>query len=141
MVEEGFVLFVQNALAALTPPVTPPGGFMAELPRDVISAAQKQAWTYRSIVADPEYNLRGPGVCEWQVQIDCHGYAPDDAVSLARAVQKALDPGFTGTFADPDSTFVVGLFRLPHQVDLFSDANRTYVRALEYAVQFHPITV
>lgn len=140
MIEQGLVMYIQQRLAGSPPVTPPPGGFMAQLPKDQISAATPQAWAYRSIISRPDYVLNGQtGWTEWEVQIDCHGYAAKDAVSLARAIERALRPPFPATLPDPDSTVLFGLFRLNPMVDGFSDADRSYVRSLEYTVQYQQI--
>lgn len=132
-------MYLQAGFAALSPPVVAPGLFaFGQLPKDQISALSPMALAYRSITSDPDYNLQGPGVCEWHVQIDCHGYDTPDPINLSKAVKHILDKGFSGTFSDPDATRVAGIYRMPGQVDGFSDANRSYVRSLEYVIQYYP---
>ena len=139
MVEQGLSMYIQTGLAALEPPVVAAGAFFgAQLPKDQISASSPMAFAYRSIIEDPNYNLSGPGLREWQVQIDCHGFAQANSITLANAIKKILDPGFQGEFSDPDETLVAAIFRLHSQIDGFSDSNRSYVRSLEYAVMYRP---
>lgn len=133
-------MFIEQGFAALSPPVVAPGVYFAQLEKDLISPTVPMAIAYRSVSEDLNYNLSGPGIYEWHVQIDCHGYARADAVNLSRAVKSILDKGFRGTFPDVDSTRVAGIFRIG-QVDGFSDANRSYVRSLEYVVQYYPPAV
>ena len=136
-IELGLVMLIEQRLAALNPPVQVPGGFFVELPKDLVSPKTPQAWAYRGIVDAPGYVLAGDsGFMEWQVQIDCHGNAAADAIALARAIKSVLRGGFTGNLPDPEETFVYGIFRLSPAVDGFSDASRTYVRSLEYSVQY-----
>jgi hypothetical protein len=135
VIEDGFVKLIQARL--VTANVVAAGGFDTVLqPVDLISAKTPMAWAYRSIVADPDYNLRGEGMTEWQVQVDCHGLTAAYKLTLARAIQRALMGGFSGQLPDADATFVAGIFRMPGQSDGYSDANHSYVRSLEYAVQY-----
>ena len=131
-------MYITAGLAALTPPIAVPGGFPDILqPTDLISAAVPQAWSYRDIVTGRDYNLQGPGCNEWQVQIDCHGFTALNRDQLSDAIAAILDPGFSGQFPDPDSTLVRGIFRLRSSgLSGFSDANHSYVRSLEYEIQF-----
>ena len=135
MVEQGLVMLIQSGLG--TPPIAP-GGWAVELPKDQVSPAAPMAWTYRSIDSDPTYLLNGQdGFTGWYVQIDCHGYTMANAITLARAIDGVLRGGYAGTLPDPDHTVVVGIFRQNHFLDGFSDANRTYVRTLEYLIQYN----
>ena len=59
-----------------------------------------------------------------------------DAITLARGIDNILRGSWTGTLPDSDATVVQGIFRLPSFVDGFSDANRSYVRTLEYLVKY-----
>lgn len=136
MIEQGLVALIQGGLGS-PPEVNAPGGFFAQLPKDQISADAPMAWTYRSVVSEPSYKLAGQDSwTEWQVQIDCHGYRAADAISLARAIDRVLRGGFRGTLSDPDSTYVFGISRLGTFIDGFNDENRSYVRSLEYLVQY-----
>lgn len=136
LIEEGLVLLVQSGLTV----VTAPGGFFAQLPKDQISAANPRAWTYRFITSEPNYNLNGQdGFTAATVQIDCHGYAAADAIALARAIDKVLRGAFKGALADPDATYVDSIFRREPFVDGFSDVNRSYVRSLEYLINYNQI--
>lgn len=137
MVEEGLVRMIQAGVAGSPPSLTVPGGFFAELPKDTISAAAPMAWSYRSILSEPEFVLGSQtSWVDWTVQIDCHGFTAKDAIRLARAVDGVLRGGFEGTLSDADHTKVRGIFRQAPQVDGYNDANRTYVRSLEYLVQY-----
>jgi len=140
-IELGLKLLIEQRLAALATPIIVPGGFMVQLqPQDLITPTVRQAWAYRSIVATPDYHLGGEtGWTEWDVQLDCHGYSAQDAINLARAIETVLRPGFKGNLPDPAATYVFGLFRLPPWVDGYSDANRSYVRSLEYTVQYNQL--
>lgn len=134
MIEQGLVMLIQSGLGS--PPLAA-GGFLATLPKDQISPSNRMAWAYRSISSEPEYVLNGQtGWTEWHVQIDCHGYAGADAIALARAIDGVLRGGFRGHLADPDATYVFGIFRLPPFVDGYNDTNRSYVRSLEYVIQY-----
>jgi hypothetical protein len=141
-------MLIQSGLASGSPAYNNiPGGYMAELPKDLLSTAIPQAWSYRSIIADADFVLNGEtGWTEWDVQIDCHGYSGDamtsgaaDAITLARAIVKVLRGGYRGYLADPDNTYVFGIFRRPPFVDGYSDVNRSFVRSLEYRIQYQQI--
>jgi hypothetical protein len=135
MIEQGFVLLVQGGLG--TPPMAP-GGWAVQLPKDQISEAQPRAWTYRSIVSEPSYHLSGQdGFTGWEIQLDCHGYTMADAIALARAIDGVLRGGYSGVLADPDHTRVHGIFRRGPYVDGYSDLNRSYVRTMEYLVNYN----
>ena len=137
MIEQGLELLIQSGLG--TPPMAP-GGFMVQLPKDFISPNTPMAWSYRSIVSEPSYTLTGQDSwTSWEVQIDCHGYTAAHAITLARAIDKVLRGGFSGTLPDADHTVVQGIFRQGSFVDGFSDTSRSYVRSLEYEVQYHQI--
>ena len=140
MVEQGLVMLIQAGLAAQSPAIVTPGGFFAQLEKDAVSAASPMAWTYRSIDSDPTYVLEGQdGYTGWMVQIDCHGFAAANAIALARAIDKVLRGGYAGALPDPDHTTVAGIFRQNHFLDGFSDANRTFVRTLEYLINYNQI--
>jgi hypothetical protein len=135
VVEQGLVLLIQSGISSLTPSV--PGGFAAELPKDQISASSPMAWTYRSITSEASYHLGGQDAFTgWNVQIDCHGYTMANAIALARAIDGVLRGIYQGTLPDTDQTFVQGIFRDPQFVDGYSDANRSFVRTMEYLVQY-----
>ena len=137
MIEQGFVALIQAGLGS--PPMAP-GGFAVQLPKDQISSAAPMAWTYRSIVSDPTYHLGGQdALTGWEVQIDCHGYTMANAITLARAIDAVLRGGYTGVLSDPDHTFVQGVFRMGPFIDGFSDVNRSFVRTLEYLVNYDQI--
>lgn len=138
MVEQGLVKLVQQGLTSLSPSV--PGGFKVQLPKDLIGPSTPKAWTYHSVLSDPTYALNGQdGLTSWTVRIDCHGNSPADAIDLARAIDNVLRGGWSGTLPDTDNTVVQGIFRQGFFVDGFSDVNRTYVRTLEYLVNYQQI--
>jgi hypothetical protein len=141
VVEQGLVMLVQQGLAAQTPPVSVPGGYAVELPKDCLSAATPQAWSWRSIASTPEFVLKGQtGWTEWVVQVDCHGFQSHAlAITLARAIDKVLRGVFQGVLPDPDNTYVFGIYRQPPVVDGYSDVNRSFVRSLEYRVIYQQI--
>jgi hypothetical protein len=117
-----------------------PGGFAVQLPKDLISQTTPKAWTYRSITSEPTYVLEGQdGFTTWEIQLDCHGNTMDDAIVLARAIDSILRGGFRGILSDPDRTVVQGIFRQGPLVDGFSDSNRTYVRTLEYRIEYNQV--
>ena len=142
MIEQGIVLLIQSGLGA--PPLAP-GGFAAQLPPNQISPDAPMAWTWRSLSTPTAYTLEGPdGFGEWDVEIACHGNTMDDALILARAIDNILQPpsngrsaSFQGQLTDPDSTIIQGIFNGAVAVDGFSDADRSYVRTLEYRIQYN----
>ena len=135
MIEQGLVMLIQSGLGS--PPIAP-GGWAVQLPENQVSAANPMAWTYRSITSDPSYVLEGQdGFTGWEVQIDCHGVTMTNAITLARAIDGILRGGFRGTLSDPDSTVVQGIFRTSAFLDGFNDVSRTWVRSLEYLVQYN----
>jgi hypothetical protein len=134
MIEAGLVALIQAGLG--TPPIAP-GGFAVQLPKDQISSASPMAWTYRGIITDPTYVLEGQDAfTDWEVQIDCHGYTMANAIALARAIQGVLRGNWSGVLPDPDHTVVFGVQQEPLGPDGFSDANHSYVRTLEYKIQY-----
>jgi hypothetical protein len=137
MIEQGLELLIQSALG--NPPMAP-GGFNSQLPKDFISPTNQCAWTYRSITSEPSYTLGGQdGWTSLEIQIDCHGYSAANAFTLARAIESILRGGYSGTLSDPDRTVVQGIFRTGTYIDGFSDVNRSYVRTMEYVVQYAQI--
>lgn len=140
MIEQGLVQLIQSGIGSLSP-----GGWATQLPKDLIgSDASKgqvlKAWTWKSITSSASYDLSGQdGFTGWQVQIDCHGNEAADAIALARAIDGVLRGGYSGTLSDPDNTVVVGIFRQGAFVDGYSDTNRSYVRTLEYLVNYQQI--
>jgi hypothetical protein len=134
MVEQGLVMLIQAGLGS--PPVIL-GGFSDMLPKDTISQTTPMAWVYHSISSDPSFKWSGQSSwTDWYVQIDCHGYAADDALSLMRMIDNILRGPFHGRLPDPDATLVHGIWREAPNISGYSDANRTYVRSLEYKVQY-----
>jgi hypothetical protein len=136
MIEQGFTLLIQAGLASQF--LTVPGGFALQFPKDLISPTYPQAWCYRSILSVPTYLLNGQdALTMWDVQVDCHGLTMVAAAALARAIDNVLYGGFSGVLADVDNTRVQGIFRLPTFVDGFSDLNRSFVRSVEYRVNYY----
>ncbi|HXI42057.1 MAG TPA: hypothetical protein VNH83_18895 [Bryobacteraceae bacterium] len=133
-IEQGISLLVRNALS--NPPDDAFGGFFAQLPKDWISADRPRAWTYRFITSNPMYVLAGAnGMVEAELQIDCHGFTPEDAIALAAAIDPVLS-GFHGLLPDDDQTKVQGMFNQGSSTDGYSDVNRTFVRTLEYQIHY-----
>ena len=60
-----------------------------------------------------------------------------DAIALARAIDGVLRGGYSGVLSDPDHTRVHGIFRRGPYVDGYSDLNRSYVRTMEYLVNYN----
>lgn len=138
MVEEGFALLLQAGI-----PGSPAtligvlGPFADVLPKDTISAATPMAVVYKTITLRPDYVLGGQtGWTDWTVQIDCHGASAPQAITLMRAVDAVLRGGFQGNLPDADSTYVFQVERLPGAPSGYSDANRSWVRSLEYVVSY-----
>ena len=137
MVEQGLVALIQGGLG--TPPIAP-GGWPVMLPEDQISKSAPMAWVYRSLAAPPTYVLEGQdALTDWDIAIDCHGFTMAHAVQLARAIDGVLRGGYAGVLSDPDHTRVQGIFRQPPLADGFSDLTRSYVRTLEYKIQYDQI--
>ena len=133
MVEAGIVVLIDTGISALSIP----GGFAVQLPKNQISVTEPMAWTYRSIVSEEFYTLEGQDAyTEWEIQIDCHGYTMANSITLARAIQEVLRGGWSGVLSDPDHTRVFGIQQEPPSIDGFSDINRSYVRSLEYKIQY-----
>src|SRR5579885_2800282 len=140
------MLIGQGRSNPTVPGVSAPG-FMAEVPKDLLSAARPQAWTWRTISVIADYVLAGQtGRTEWCVQIDSHGYAADVssdgaalAIQLARSIDNILRGGFQGNLPDPDNTYVFGVYREHSAVDGYNDANRSYVRSQEYRIIYQQI--
>lgn len=136
-VERGLVMFIQAGLAGSPPVTPPPGGFFVSLPKDQISVANPKAWAYRGISAMADYTLEGrKGRTDWNVQIDCHGYTAKDAIGLAKAIDLLFAQGFRGNFPDPDSTYIFNVHLMAKGPDGFSDADRSYVRSIEYQITY-----
>jgi hypothetical protein len=142
VVEQGFVMLVQAALG--TPPMAP-GGYAVQLPSttqigDGTNGTYKMAWTYNTISDEPSYTLGGQdGLTEWEFRLNCHGSTMANAITLARAIDGVLRGSWAGVLPDPDATVVQGIFRRAPVVDGFDDVNRSYVRTLEYMVQYEQI--
>jgi hypothetical protein len=144
MIEEGFFYLVSNWFVApdtWNNSMVSGGvqGFAVQLPKDFLaSPANRQAWTYRSILRSPLYTLSGEDpLTKWEVQIDAHGYEMKDAIYLAKDITSLLSGGWQGTLNDLDSTVVNGIFQLPGFVDGYSDTNRTFVRSIDYAIWYY----
>ena len=139
MIEQGIVKLIQFGLTGKFPEVVP-GGYATQLPKDTPSAKYPKAWTYMSISSEPEYFLSGQDpLTHWTVQIDCHGLTATDAEQLARAIDGVLRGAPSGQLQDSDGTHVQGIFRQGHFHDGYNDVLRTYVRSLEYLVQYNQI--
>jgi hypothetical protein len=142
LVEQGLVILVQTPLAAAGPPLSRvAGGYGDILPKDAItpptgnSPGNPMAWVYKTVSRVPDYIVAGrTGWTEWNVQIDCHGVTKANAIALRQAVWETLRGGFQGVMADPDATFIFGIYERDWPPSLFSDANRTFVEPLEYQV-------
>ena len=147
MIELGLVTLIQAGLG--DPPIAP-GGYCAQIPKDLIGTAGlsvPMAWTYTLIASEATYVLTGQdALTSIDLRIDCHGTTAANAQVLARAIERTLRSAFPVTdsvnggtpltLSDPDQTVVYGIFRRGPCVDGFSDANRTYVRTLEYMVTY-----
>jgi hypothetical protein len=138
LIEQGFVLYITTGLGALS--IIVPGGFAAMLPQNLISVTNPQAWTYRTISSTPLYSLTGQNsFTSWEVQIDCCGFTMTNVITLARAITSVLSGAPTGVFTDPDETVFLGIFQQPSCVDSFSEDNRSFVRSLEYRINYYQI--
>jgi hypothetical protein len=143
MIDEGLVALIQSGITLQSNPPLAPGGFAVQLPENLIGAPGQpgtytMAWTFRSIISDPTIVLEGQDpFTSLEIQIDCHGYTMAYARLLARAIMRALPIGYAGTLTDADSTVVAGIFRLAPFIDGFSDADRSFVRSLEYKINYY----
>jgi len=138
-IEQGLVSLIQSGVANLAP-----GGFAVSIPETCqVTQANPKVWTYHFVLATPTYVLEGEDLLtEGELQIDCHGYTMDDAILLAKAIKSAIraaepSQGTPLVLSDPDKTIVQGIFRRAPHIDGFSDANRTFVRTLEYLVTYY----
>jgi hypothetical protein len=147
MVEEGLVLMIQAGLGAQSLGAVP-GGFGTRLPKDLLSVSTPLAWSWKSVPPfDVDIVLGGQGSwAEWHVQIDCHAFLKElggpgaaGAIQLARAIDNTLRGGWQGTLSDSDHTVVEGIFREPDFHDGEDDIVRSFVRSIEYAVQYYQI--
>ena len=142
MIEQGLVALIQSGVSAISPKV--PIGFEVELPPNQLTPAFPLAWTYKTITDEPTHFLDGSDAfTSMEVQIDAHSLGPDfggpgmaGAIVLAQAIKVVLRDFEQGQLTDPDHTMVFGIHRQGPQVDGFSDVNRSYVRTLEYLVQY-----
>jgi hypothetical protein len=138
MIEQGLVMLIDQGISSVISGV--PGGSSVQLAKDQLSQSNSKAWTYRCFHSEPTYVLEGQdGFTAMELQIDCHGYTAADAQALARAIDGVLRGGFAGTLSDPDHTLVQGIFRQGPFLDGFSDSNRSFVRTLEYLVNYNQI--
>jgi hypothetical protein len=135
MIEQGLVEYITTGLND----ASIPGGYATQLAKDTISSSTPKAWSYRGILSTPLYELDGQNaLTKWHVQIDCHGYQAADSFALAHSITNVLSGGFRGVFTDADSTRVAGIYQLPSSgIDGFNDANRSFVRSLEYEIQYY----
>lgn len=141
MVEQGLVMLVQAGIATAFSPAVP-GGYGVQLPKDIVSAKisdlNPKAWVWRTISLKTTYTIDSQvSLKSWRVEIQCHGYEMPDAILLAAAIDGVLRGNWSGTLPDPDSTKVDSIRCLPGGPDGYSDTNRSYVRSLEYSVQFY----
>jgi len=143
-IEDGLLLLIQTGMTGALAGVE---GFGVQLPKDYLSSTTPLAYTVRSIVSEPTYVLEGQdGFTSLEVQIDCHALGKElggpgfaGAVQLARGVDAVLRGGYHGTLPDADHTVVEGVFRMPQFLDGISDVNRSFVRTLEYQVNYHQV--
>jgi hypothetical protein len=134
-VAQGLYLLIQSGITSISP--LPPG-FAVQLPENQLSSTAPMAWSYRSITSTPTYTLAGQvSFTSWTVQIDSHGLTMAYAEQLAGAIDGVLRGGWSGTMSDPDSTVVNGIFRKSTFVDGFRDENKSFVRSIDYCVQFY----
>jgi hypothetical protein len=139
VIELGLVIKIQ---AGLGPKPMAPGGWAVQLPQNQIAAETPMAWTYRLIDNEASYVLgsasgsRQDPFTSIEVQIDCYGFTMQHAILLARAIDAVFRGGFKGRLDDPDKTWVEGVFRMGPFIDGFNDAARSYVRSIEYRVNY-----
>jgi hypothetical protein len=127
-IEYVFTQFLQALLNAILSGINV---FEVILPKDYISLSNPKAIVYHSILNEPLYTLNGQNkLMTWEVQIDCHGFTMQDAITLANTVDKVLSGGLG------DSVTIEAIFKLPSQVDGYSDSNRTFIRSLEYQIHY-----
>ena len=133
-IEQGIVLLIQSGLGS--PPIAP-GGWNTKLPQNLLSDLVPMAWTYRTINSGSSYTLTvQDGWTALEIQIDCHGMTAALAQTLADSIQDVLRGAPALTLDDDDSTVVQGIFSKDTQLDGYSDENRSYVRTLEYTINF-----
>ena len=120
--------------AAVAAIATSGGGFLLQLPKNLIDAAP--SWSYQVVSNNTDYTLAGKvSLGKARIQIDCfskRGSAGEDCILLAKAIDDVLS-GYRGTLTDADATVVQGIFR-SNSTDFFDDAGRTFRRMLEYEV-------
>ncbi len=140
-IEKGLELLIQAGLGS--PPIAS-GGFFVQLPKDFITAANPMAWTYRFLISNPTYTLdTQDGFTAAEIRIDCHGFTAAHAIQLANAIAVALRPpagnsgAWSGTLPDSDATVVQGIFQSGNAPDGYSDLNRSFVRTLEFLVNYN----
>lgn len=138
MVEQGLFNLIQSGITSITP--LPPG-FAVSLPQNQLTPSAPMAWAYRSITNKPLYSLgHRAGLTCWTVQIDSHGLTMAYAQQLAAAISGVLsgiNGTWSGTFTDPDSTIVAGIFQKNTFVDGFRDENKSFVRSQDYEIQYY----
>ena len=139
MIETGLVQLIQGTPAVNS--IAPVGGFMAQLPKDLITAGGPPSWTYAFGGGNTEHTLLGLlGPRQCHLLIECYG-APDqggaDAVSLSEAINGVLD-GFSGPLPDPSppTSGILSCLLEEEPKDYFDDAGRTYRRMFEYLICF-----
>jgi hypothetical protein len=133
-IEDGLVGFIQSGLGS--PPIAV-GGFGVMLPKDFIQPSNPMAWVYQSLSSEPTYYLTGQdSFTSLTLRINCHGYTMAYAIQLARAINLVLRGIPSGRLPDSEGTMVYGIFREPSFVDGFDPTNRSFVRTLEYLVNY-----
>ncbi len=122
-----------------------PGGFMSTLPKDFIQPAgtpggSPMAWVYQCLLSEPTYFLTGEdGFTTLTMRINCHGYTAAYALQLYYAINAVLRGIYSGTLSDAAQTVVRGVFRQPDFVDGFDPINRSFVRTVEYEVNYQQV--
>ncbi len=133
MLEAGIVKLVMADTAVLA--LCQAGGYLVSLPKE----PQFPTWTYQYFSDQSPVALQGEhGFVTRRLQIDCFGASGNDAILLARAIDKVLH-GYKGTLSDPDATIVFGCFRSDLQDRPFDEAARNIRRMLEYEIDFHEV--
>lgn len=141
MIEEGIVKAIKAGLQAAN--VNVPGGYMsAELPKDLPSALVPQIWAVLFVTQDIGKSLKGQNSrTDAYIQIDCHGWDGDGqgsprAFGLAKSIEFVMRGIGPAVLDDADSILLETVF-LEDVNDGFRDASRSYIRSLDYSLQFH----
>ena len=131
-VAQGLYLLIQSGTSNLAP------GFAVQLPINQLSSTAPMAWSYRSITSVPTYTIGGQvSFTDWTVQIDSHGLTMAYAEQLAAAIDGVLRGSWSGVMSDSNNTIVNGIFRKATNVDGFRDENKSFVRSMDFCIQYY----